>query len=304
MKVSSYRGSTKFPHPSFRSRGLLIAAIFALILPLAACNDDVEGAAQADPDAVAHVAGEDAGSQPGDGDTGDDADVEDDGNGNDAAGSPADDDDGHEEDGEVGAIPGHANDADDSAGDHGDELIDFDDERFIPEDEWEIEEVQELEVPPDNEALTDDGCLLGTWYFSNSTFGSMLDDAVPGSANVSVSGRAKVTFYPDNTLTTVYDNWTTVVDGMEGGGKATIVRQGIDHGTYSISGDVLTVVDTQINSQLTQEIEVMGQVMTMPDPPTELETQSNQYLCFSDILLIQNAEDSHGSLMGRSAAFQ
>lgn len=273
-----------------RSRRWLIAvAVVALVVPLAACNDDAtSGSAQADAAALTTTT------------TTGTSDTEPTSPEGTTDAEPTSETTSIEQ--TTVAVPPPP--ASTPAPDPEPGPIDPDsDDRFTPDDEWDVDGPKELIVPDEDEALTDEECLLGTWYFSNAVFNNQLQQMVGGAANTDVSGRAKVTFYPDGTVTTMYDAWTVTGDNIEGGGSFTMVRNGTDQGTYTADEGLMTMQDTSLTSQIDLTIEAAGQVMQMQAPPAELERQEVVYMCFPLILTITDAE-GYMSIMGRPEAFQ
>ena len=131
------------------------------------------------------------------------------------------------------------------------------------------EETEEPEpVQEDTPANLDNiaSCLLGSWTADNEFFVAQLEEI--GDEAASVSGDVTVTFKPDGQMITDYNDWSVqmVAEGME----VTISRSGTDISEYSVDGNVITIIDVEMSSEMVMD--VGGMVMEVDPIPLEHES--------------------------------
>jgi hypothetical protein len=146
----------------------------------------------------------------------------------------------------------------------------------------EVDDEDDAAENSDDEILTGEACLYGTWYLDNDVFKALLEQA--GGEVRSVTGWAIVSYHPDGTSAAAFDEWTTVATYE--GSMATMVRNGEDLATYSVSGDTLTTTETAAGSVLTMTMLVNGQEMTMQAPHEEFSVTTGTFTCEADTLTI------------------
>lgn len=137
-------------------------------------------------------------------------------------------------------------------------------------------------VATPGEALTGEACLPGNWFVDNETFGALMAEASGGVGN-DMSGTVMVTFREDGTTSTYYDEWTyvTSVDGR----TLTLLKDGADSGTYEVTADgSMSLVDTDISSTTSSQIEVDGEQVTMSIRPEPSVFSDASFTCEGDAL--------------------
>lgn len=146
-----------------------------------------------------------------------------------------------------------------------------------------------LEPPPTEESppemeLTGAECLPGNWFLDNAEFGALLS-AAAGSTVSDLTGNVMVTFREDGTTSTAYDEWTytVVVDGTQ----LTLIKNGIDHGTYQVAADgTMSMVDTDLSSVSQMKLEVDGApvISTVQSEPSVFGSAA--FTCVGDELTV------------------
>lgn len=121
------------------------------------------------------------------------------------------------------------------------------------------------------EVTTPADCLTGTWLADNDFFLGSIREF--GDQFTDVSGQVTIEFADDGTLTTHYQGWllSAVVEGSE----ATIRRDGIDTGTFTVHGDTVSLVDTTVGSALT----VSAHGIEMPVDPLPISYTDATLTC-------------------------
>lgn len=119
-----------------------------------------------------------------------------------------------------------------------------------PEPSQPPEETEEPEEPVALPAATPSECLVGTWIADNEKLAAQMAALAEGSGTVnSVSGVVTLTLTTDGITSTSYSDWT--VDMTAEGQQVTIVRNGVDAGTYTVEADThLTLTETAPNSEV------------------------------------------------------
>lgn len=104
-------------------------------------------------------------------------------------------------------------------------------------------------------------CLHGTWQADNEFFLASIREF--GDEVTDVSGVVEVHFAQAGTLTTHYREWriTATTEGV----TATILREGVDEGTFEVNDRMIDLADTQIGSRITLSGE--GMEMTIEPEP-------------------------------------
>lgn len=101
-------------------------------------------------------------------------------------------------------------------------------------------------------------CLIGQWTADPTFFASQF--AETGAEKVEIGGEVIVSFNADGTMSTDYQDMTvTFVSDDE---ETTIVRRGVDSGTYVATDSKISIEDTTIESELT--LSMMGTENVMP----------------------------------------
>lgn len=109
-------------------------------------------------------------------------------------------------------------------------------------------------------------CVVGTWVADNDAFAETMSSMAEGQMTIeSVTGPITIEFGADGSVTTTYDQWTINAVMTNPSGEATIVRDGVDTGTYTAGDDgSFSMTEVDSNSTVEATATVGGQTMTMP----------------------------------------
>lgn len=123
---------------------------------------------------------------------------------------------------------------------------------------------EEIVVAPED-------CLKGTWIADNDFFLAGMREF--GTEPQSVTGDVVITYSPDGTMTTDYQNW--LITFLVEGGTTTISRTGVDSGTFTATADTVSIKDTQMGSLML--VTMSG--MEMPVDPDPVNYVDVAYTC-------------------------
>lgn len=106
---------------------------------------------------------------------------------------------------------------------------------------------------PEPEPTGGEACLVGTWLVDNDHWGEMFEafaraEGGEGFQVIGVTGVGSTEFRADGTTETIYDEWTITATVASAPGEMSIIRTGVDQGTWTAEGDHLTMVDTDVTS--------------------------------------------------------
>ena len=143
------------------------------------------------------------------------------------------------------------------------------------------------EIPP-APADADDApdlatCLVEDWRLVNATWQDVVNDSLTGDNGVvqSVEGEIHLTLADDGTYTVDYRAWLVVVSAIGGGFETK--RVGLDSGTWSLDGDVVTLEQTVSESALESTVIAGQSRIPLPSDPADtggsLDLQSFTALC-------------------------
>ncbi|MDZ7678663.1 MAG: hypothetical protein U5K29_08925 [Acidimicrobiales bacterium] len=135
-------------------------------------------------------------------------------------------------------------------------------------------------------------CVIGTWVSDNDAFAETMESMAEGQMTVeSVTGPVTIELRADGSVTTTYDQWTINAVMTNPSGEATIVRDGVDHGTYTAGDDgSFSMTEVESNSTVEATATVGGQTMTMPPVEgmqTDLMGGAGTFECEGDRMSIQ-----------------
>lgn len=135
-----------------------------------------------------------------------------------------------------------------------------------PVDEEPDDEPEPEPDEPDPVSGGTEACLVGEWEGDNEYFLAQMQEF--GGVVDDVTGRVTLTYAPDGTFTTNYQDWT--ITGSAEGQAIAITRTGMDQGTYSIQGDIIGIRDTTMGSTTT--LTAAGMTMSVdPEPVSYTE---------------------------------
>ncbi len=139
-------------------------------------------------------------------------------------------------------------------------------------------------------------CVIGTWESDNDAFAEAMEAIAPAEAGMtveSVTGPVTIEFRADGSVTTTYEEWTinAVMATPMGEGASTIVRDGVDEGTYSAGDDgSFSMTETASNSTVSMSATVGGQTFEMPATDgvqTDVIGGAGTYECDGDRMGVQ-----------------
>ncbi len=146
-------------------------------------------------------------------------------------------------------------------------------------------------------------CLYDTWTMSNPVFGAVMDEVSGGIATDAVSGAATITFHPDGTFEGRYDNWTHELEAAEG--AMTIVRNGVDTGTFVATEDgTLTITEEVMSSTISMTIETPGGKMAVNPGPSDPQTSTATYDCEAGSDIMTVVQDGQTMVLGRGSVLE
>lgn len=126
------------------------------------------------------------------------------------------------------------------------------------------------ETPPEVRApKTSEECLAAQWLLNNETWRAMLQPmtVAAGGTVESVTGEMALDLRPDGIYTSTYTDWT--VTTLAEGGKAVIQRNGVDLGTWAISGTQVALVETNPGSAVVGYVETGAGRIDLPPTGTD-----------------------------------
>lgn len=133
------------------------------------------------------------------------------------------------------------------------------------------------------EAFIGEKCLYGDWLLDNDAFAVAMRTA--GGDVRSVTGQAIVTYNPDGSTTATFHGWTTVA--VQEHAEATMVRNGVDQGVYTVSGDMLTTTETAGDSVLMMTMKMDGQDAIAVEAPHEpFSVSTGTFTCDAKTLTV------------------
>ncbi len=140
---------------------------------------------------------------------------------------------------------------------------------------------------------SDEECLTDTWRLDNDSW----VDAVSGSfasggvTLVALDGTVLMDLRDDGTFSSVYQNWTISTSMAEMGGSGTIERDGVDSGTWSVSGDTVEITESSSNSVVNTMFEIDGQTMSMDGIEGQADAiETFRFDCDASTLVATTAE--------------
>lgn len=144
--------------------------------------------------------------------------------------------------------------------------------------EQEIE-TKETEAVSDVDPLA---CFHGTWIADNDFFLERLHEF--GDEVNSVDGEVRLTFAPDGTLSTAYQDWT--ISAAVEGSEVQIFRSGVDTGTYTVTAHAIDLTETVMGSALT----LKRGALEMPIEPIPAVYNEASYFCSAEEATIETAD--------------
>ena len=163
------------------------------------------------------------------------------------------------------------------------------------EDDAEDPEATATPAEQDDDSIfaSDEECLTATWRLDNDSWQDAVGNSFEqgGVTLESLGGTVLMDLRADGSLSSVYDRWTITmsIDGMDGGG--TIERDGIDTGSWELSGDTVEISEESADSVVSTSFEVEGQVMEMDGIEGEASAiETFVYECDADVLVATTGE--------------
>lgn len=134
-----------------------------------------------------------------------------------------------------------------------------------------------------NTAKTGAACFPGNWIVNIEDIQNYIESAA-GGATITSSGNILLTYNTDGTTQTNYDQWTN--DITLDGSTSTVVRHGIDKGTYTVSDNgTFTVTDNSIGSVTKMTLRSGSQVISsMSVDPEPSVFNNGKYTCNGEVL--------------------
>lgn len=137
-----------------------------------------------------------------------------------------------------------------------------------------------------------DSCIVGVWSVDNEAFFAAMMAAAEDEGDLPdefqfsyVGGDYLVEFVADGTMLTSQDEWAFAGQSEEGTFR--LVFNGETTGTWETDGETLAITDTASNLELRAEMEVDGQVFTIPFPADDVDDpfiDTGTYRCSGDRL--------------------
>jgi RNase P/RNase MRP subunit p29 len=138
-------------------------------------------------------------------------------------------------------------------------------------------------------------CLMGTWRLDTE---SMIESLSATFAQEGFTGEVTanegdylVTINADGSLQVERDNWGFSVATPDGTFILTV--DGTDEGTWSADDASITVTMSTSNVVSQTQVEVDGQLVTMPQSPVGVPdaiAESSTYMCNGDLLSVQSGD--------------
>lgn len=125
-------------------------------------------------------------------------------------------------------------------------------------------------------------CLVGEWLADNDLFLAQMREF--GDQMQDVTGEVILVFTANGELTTRYEDWsmTAISEGIE----MTIHRGGVDEGTYSVTGDTMSVTDTSVGST----VSVSGAGINMAVPAHPVHFEGAPFTCSGDAATVTTTD--------------
>lgn len=125
-------------------------------------------------------------------------------------------------------------------------------------------------------------CLVGEWLADNDLFLTQMREF--GDQMQDVTGEVILVFTANGELTTRYEDWsmTAISEGIE----MTIHRGGVDEGTYSVTGDTMSVTDTSVGST----VSVSGAGINMAVPAHPVHFEGAPFTCLGDAATVTTTD--------------
>lgn len=147
----------------------------------------------------------------------------------------------------------------------------------------------------DAASLTGAECIPGVWTLDNEVFAKLMSGISDGF-DVTVAGTATLTFRSDGTTTKEYDHWTNTMN--VNGGTVIVERNGVDLGTYSVTGEsTLSTSETTIGSTTSMSYEDGSTGGTMARDTGTTDFAQGEFTCSGDTLSV--TADGGTSLLHR-----
>lgn len=143
-------------------------------------------------------------------------------------------------------------------------------------------------VAPEPEPIAPSECLLGEWAAENSVMIAYM--ASIGDAGVvveDITGVVTLVFDPNAVTRTAYENWT--VSTLAEGQQVTLVRNGVDTGTYAVENDALITM-TETGSDSIIDMFMNGAPVGSVTTTNTLPLVAAAFTCDGDDLTLQTAE--------------
>ncbi len=139
-------------------------------------------------------------------------------------------------------------------------------------------------------------CVVGTWVFQSEAFIEAMRQLIAAegeSGEVSdTGGTYTVEMAADGTFTAERDEWGFSIATSDG--TVVISVSGTDTGTWSATGDTITVETVSSNAEVSVTVETGGQVITLTDSPVDfpegITAESAPYSCGGDTLTVTTEE--------------
>lgn len=141
-----------------------------------------------------------------------------------------------------------------------------------------------------------DDCLVGSWVLDSDAFvenfvSIFADAGLPDAEVSALDGTFTVDMSSDGTFDAVRDGWGFSIAMAEG--TVTIEINGTETGTWSTTGDTLTIGSDLSDLTVESSIELDGSVVPLPegqlpvDTPSGIATDST-FECSGDVLTLTN----------------
>ena len=132
----------------------------------------------------------------------------------------------------------------------------------------------------DHQPLNPAQCLVGDWLVDNDNY---VDLYTPThEMTVDSDGTVVVSFDADGQTTTEYVDWTFTM--QQDGQEVTVIRNGIDGGTYAVDGDSLTMNETFSDSTVQMVIPGMSLEPQPKGEGGEMITSTVEFSCTAETL--------------------